>query len=46
MAKEITNYLNNTNRFNQTKKNVQRAKAELIWENERDVLISCYDTIG
>ncbi len=46
MAKEITNYLNDKNRFNQTKKNVQKAKAELIWENEKKVLISCYETIG
>ena len=46
MASEINDFLNDTIRFNQTKKNVQKAKAELIWENEKDVLISCYDTIG
>ena len=45
MASEINDFLNDTIRFNQTKKNVQKAKAELIWENEKDVLISCYDTI-
>ena len=46
MASEINDFLNDTIRFNQTKKNVQKAKAELIWENEKEVLISCYDTIG
>ena len=45
MASEINDFLNDTIRFNQTKKNVQKAKAELIWENEKEVLISCYDTI-
>lgn len=46
MASEINDFLNDTTRFKQTKKNVQKAKAELIWENEKEVLISCYDTIG
>ena len=45
MAKEINNYLNNTSFFNQTKRNVQKAKEELVWENEKEILINCYETI-
>ena len=46
MAEEINDYLNNSERFNYTKQNVQKAKAELIWENEKVVLINCYTKLG
>ncbi|MBO73442.1 MAG: glycosyltransferase [Flavobacteriales bacterium] len=45
MAEEINNYLNNSDFFNKTKENVQKAKSELIWENEKDVLIKCYESV-
>lgn len=46
MAEEINDYLNNSERFNYTKQNVQKAKAELIWENEKGILINCYTKLG
>ncbi len=45
MAKEINTFLNNTSLFNQIKRNVQKAKEELVWENEKEILINCYETI-
>lgn len=42
MAEEINNYLNNESLFTQTKENVQKAKTELVWENEKEVLVNCY----
>jgi glycosyltransferase involved in cell wall biosynthesis len=42
MAQEINNYLNNNSLFSLTKKNVEIAKKELVWENEKQVLIDCY----
>lgn len=46
IAEEINDYLNNSERFNYTKQNVQKAKAELIWENEKGILINCYTKLG
>ena len=46
MAEEINSYLSNNERFNYTKQNVQKAKAELIWENEKEILINCYNNLG
>lgn len=46
MASEINSYLNNSEWFNQTKENVQRAKLELVWENEKEILINCYTDLG
>ncbi|MBK20753.1 MAG: glycosyltransferase [Flavobacteriales bacterium] len=46
MAEEINNYINNNDFFNQTKKNVQKAKAEFVWENEKEILINCYTNLG
>lgn len=46
MAEEINNYLNNESLFNQTKLNVQKAKKDLVWKNEKHVLIDCYQEIG
>ena len=45
IAKEINEYLNDNRFFNKTKENVSRAKVELIWENEKNVLIDCYERI-
>ena len=42
MANEINNYLNNKSFFYETKENVQKAKTELVWENEKKVLVNCY----
>ena len=42
MANQINNYLNNKSFFNETKENVQKAKIELVWENEKKVLVNCY----
>ena len=46
MAEEINNYLNNNDLFNKTKQNVKKAKADLIWENEKEILINCYKKFG
>ena len=46
MADEINNYLNNSEWFNRTKENVQKAKLELVWENEKEILINCYTDLG
>lgn len=44
MALEINNFLNNNSLFRLTQKNVGTAKKELVWENEKQVLIDCYKT--
>ncbi len=46
MAEEISEYINNNELFNQTTKNVQKAKAEFVWENEKGILINCYTNLG
>ena len=46
MAEEINAYLNDESFFNFTKQRVQIAKNELIWENEKHVLIDCYKNFG
>jgi len=46
MADEINNYLNNSEWFNRTKENVRKAKLELVWENEKEILINCYTDLG
>jgi len=46
MAEEINNYLKDDAFFNQTVLNVQKAKMDLVWENEKHVLIDCYQSIG
>ena len=42
MAEEINNYLDNETLFCLTKQNVEKAKKDLVWENEKQVLIDCY----
>ena len=46
MAEEINNYLNDESLFSQTKQNVLKAKTDLVWENEKQVLIDCYQDLG
>ncbi len=45
MAEEINNYLNDDTFFSETMLNVQKAKTDLVWENEKHVLIDCYQSI-
>lgn len=45
MAEEINNYLKDDAFFSETIQNVQKAKTDLVWENEKHVLIDCYQSI-